>query len=378
MKKKAAPVLDFLRRADMLLLALCCICTLLGMVLISSATKSYGTMRYMYVQGGAFLLGLLLYILLSLVDIGSIADKWAWLLAISVLFICTLFVWGEAGDSGNRSWLRFGGIGIQPAELVKIPFIIILAKQMSYLREYKTLNSPFSILQMVIYFGFMFCLIVLASSDLGSALVYLFIFIVLCFSGGVKLRYFAIGLALLAAVSPLLWKFFLSDYQKDRILAPYDPSIDPEGLGIKWQVNQSKIALASGRLTGEGLYHGTQTQSGAIPEKQTDFIFAVAGEELGMVGCIIIILLLTAIIIRCFYVGYKCRDYLSMQVCFGIGAIVLFQTFENIGMCIGITPVIGLTLPFFSYGGSSIVTMFMAMGIVSGIRMRQYNKWTGI
>lgn len=369
--KKNSPVLDFLKRADMFLLALCCACTIFGIVLISSATKSYGTMRYVYVQTGAFVIGLILFVLLSIVDLRTIADRWLWLLAFSVLFICTLFIWGEAGDSGNRGWLRFAGIGIQPAEVVKIPFIIVLAKQINYLREYRNLNSPFSVVQLLAHFFLMFALIIFSSSDLGSALVYLFIFVVMCFAGGLKLRYFVIGIALLAAGSPLIWKYFLSDYQRDRILAPYDPSIDPEGLDIKWQVNQSKIALASGRLTGEGLYNGTQSQSSVIPEKQTDFIFAIAGEELGMIGCIVIILLLTAVIIRCFYVGVKSKDYLSMLVCFGVGAVLLFQTFENIGMCIGITPVIGLTLPFFSYGGSSIVTMFMAVGLVSGVRMRQ-------
>ena len=244
--KKNSPVLDFLKRADMFLLALCCACTIFGIVLISSATKSYGTMRYIYVQAGAFVIGLILFVLLSIVDLRTIADRWLWLLAFSVLFICTLFIWGEAGDSGNRGWLRFAGIGIQPAEVVKIPFIIVLAKQINYLREYRNLNSPFSVVQLLAHFFLMFALIIFSSSDLGSALVYLFIFVVMCFAGGLKLRYFVIGIALLAAGSPLIWKYFLSDYQRDRILAPYDPSIDPEGLDIKWQVNQSKIALASG------------------------------------------------------------------------------------------------------------------------------------
>ena len=130
------------------------------------------------------------------------------------------------------------------------------------------------------------------------------------------------------------------------------------------------MALASGRIFGTGLYQGTQTQSGSIPYQHTDFIFAVAGEELGMIGCLVIIALLTAIIVRCVRTGLRSQSNLGALVCIGIAAMLAFQTLENIGMCIGVAPVIGLTLPFFSYGGSSIITMFAAMGIVSGIKMR--------
>ena len=137
-----------------------------------------------------------------------------------------------------------------------------------------------------------------------------------------------------------------------------------------WQANQSKIAIASGKLFGQGLFNGAQTQSGAVPQQHTDFIFSVAGEELGLIGCLIIILLLILIICRCIYVGIKANDTQNGLICIGIAAMLIFQTFENIGMCIGLTPVIGLTLPFFSYGGSSILTLYAAMGIVSGIKMR--------
>ena len=170
--------------------------------------------------------------------------------------------------------------------------------------------------------------------------------------------------------APYIFYNLLTETQRNRILAPYDPSIDPTGLGVLWQTNQSKMALASGQIFGSGLYHGTQTQDGSIPYQHTDFIFAVAGEELGMVGCLAIIILLTAIIVRCVRIGLRSQSSLGALVCIGIAAMLAFQTLENIGMCIGVAPVIGLTLPFFSYGGSSIVTIFAAMGIVSGIKMR--------
>ena len=151
---------------------------------------------------------------------------------------------------------------------------------------------------------------------------------------------------------------------------PYVPSIDPDNSGINWQANQSKIALASGQLTGTGLYNGPQSQANRAG-KHTDFIFSVIGEELGMIACVLCILLLMAIAIRCIYIGMTSGTDLGMLVCVGVAGSVLYQTFENTGMCMGVTPVIGITLPFFSYGGSSIVSMFAAMGIVSGIKYKR-------
>ena len=206
---------------------------------------------------------------------------------------------------------------------------------------------------------------------MGSALVYLFIFLTLLFVAGLKLYWFLIGAAGVAVLMPLVWTKVLADYQKDRILAPYVPDlVDPTGYGITWQANQSKLALASGRLTGTGLGLGVQTQSGSLPAKHTDFIFAVIGEELGMIGCCLCILLLLLILIRCVYIGIKSRNTMSMLVCFGVAASIFFQTFLNVGMCIGIAPVIGITLPFFSYGGSSTLALFAAMGLVSGVKYR--------
>ena len=154
------------------------------------------------------------------------------------------------------------------------------------------------------------------------------------------------------------------------ILAPYDPSIDPDGWGITWQTTRSKYALMGGQATGLGLGHGTQTQSGALTGKHTDFIFSVAGEELGMVACVLIMLLLSVVIIRCMMVGLRSNNTMSMLVCVGVAASIFFQMLVNTGMCIGITPVIGITLPFFSYGGSSLMSTFGAVGLVSGAKYR--------
>lgn len=371
--KKLLPLLrDFVRRADMFLFTMSVICAVYGIIVIASATQSYanGSAQYVIVQTLALGLGVLLFIAMTVIDVDIFAQHWAWLYGLSAALLISLIFFGAQSDTGNNGWLRFFGIGIQPTEIVKIAFIIVMAKQLSYLKEYKNLNSVTSIAQIVVHFVLMFGLILVTAQDLGSALVYFFIFAVMLFVAGVRIYWFIIGLAALAGMVPILWTYFLEDYQKDRILAPYDSSIDPDNTGINWQQNQSKIALASGQLTGTGLGEGTQSQSTAIPGKHTDFIFAVVGEELGMIGACLVLLLLMIIVIRCIQVGLRSGNTMSILVCFGVAATVVFQTFENVSMCIGIAPVIGITLPFFSYGGSSLFSMFAAMGLVSGIKYR--------
>lgn len=373
MQKPTQYIRDFFKRADTLLLCLCCIATIFGLIAISSATQSYpeGSGQYMRVQTFSFVLGIVVYAALTIIDIDIIADQWIFLFIFDVLLILALIPFGVGDDTtGNRAWLRFMGIGVQPAEVVKVFYIVIMAKHVTYLKQYRNLSSILSVTQLLVHFLFMFALIVAVSKDLGSALVYLFIFVVMIFAAGIRLYWFALGIATIAVAMPFLWTRVLRPDQTERIIAPYNPEIDPDGFGVKWQTNQSKLALASGQLTGTGLYEGTQSQSNAIPAKHNDFIFAVIGEELGMIGCVLALALLVAIIIRCVYIGLKSRNTMSMLVCLGVAATIGIQTFENIGMCIGIAPVIGVTLPFFSYGGTSVITVFALMGLVSGIKFR--------
>ena len=363
---------DFVHRADMFLFTMSVICALYGIVVIASATKSYenGSAQFVIVQTLALVLGMLLFIAMTVIDVDIFAQHWTWLYGLSALLLLSLIPFGAVSDTGNNGWLRFFGIGIQPTEIVKLAFIIVLAKQLAYLKDYKNLNSVTSVAQIVCHFILMFGLILVTAQDLGSALVYFFIFAVMLFVAGVKIYWFIMGAAAIACMVPIFWTYFLEDYQRNRILAPYDSSIDPDNTGINWQQNQSKIALASGQLTGTGLGDGTQSQSNAIPGKHTDFIFAVIGEELGLIGACLVLLLLMIIVVRCIQVGLRSGSTMSMLVCFGVAATVVFQTFENVGMCIGIAPVVGITLPFFSYGGSSLFSMFAAMGLVSGIKYR--------
>ena len=365
---------EFFQRADIFLLVICILCSIFGITMIEKAvTGMYEggwnmsvPAKYLAVQIGSMILGIVAFVLFTVIDVDLVARQWKLLMLVDLVLLVALVLFGEDDGTGNSAWIRFAGIGVQPSEIIKVIYIIVAARQMTYLKEYKDINSFFSVVQMAAHFLLVFGSIVVFSSDLGSASIILGIFIVMFFALGVRLYWFAAGGAAVAAAIPLLWNYFLKDYQKKRLIAPYDPSIDPEGWGITWQTTQSKMTLASGRLTGVEEGHTPSVFTG----KHTDFIFSCVGENLGMIGCIVVILLLMIIIIHCVRIGLKSGRTFDMLVCIGVAAAVTFQTFINIGMNIGITPVIGITLPFFSYGGSSMVTMFAAMGLVSGIKYK--------
>lgn len=372
--KKLKPYIkQFFQRADIFLLVLITLCSIFGILIVREATMGMAAggaltnpAKFVAVQVFSMLLGIGLFVVLTIIDADLLGQQWKLLCVINVMLMVALVVFGQDDGTGNKSWIRFAGIGIQPSEVIKIIYIVISAKQMTYLKEYHDINSFLSVAQMAGHFIMVFGMIIVVSSDLGSALIILFIFLMMLFALGVKIYWFGLGGAAVAAAIPLLWNYFLKDYQKLRLIAPYDPSIDPDGWGITWQTTQSKLTLASGRLTGVEEGHTYSVFTG----KHTDFIFSCIGENLGMIGCIVVMILLIILIVHITRVGIHSSRTFDMLLCIGVAAAIAFQTFINIGMCIGVTPVIGLTLPFFSYGGSSMVTLYGAMGLVSGVKYK--------
>ena len=206
------------------------------------------------------------------------------------------------------------------------------------------------------------------SRDLGVTMIFVFIFIGMAFAGGISMLWFAVGIGLTAAATPILWNFVFEEYQKNRIRIIWDDTIDPMGINERYHTRLSLRSLTGGGMTGQGLFQGTRTQTpGALYAQHTDYILSAIGEELGYIGCIITILLLVAIIARVIWVGTRSNNYLRRMICFGVASALIFQVVSNVGMCLGVTPVIGLTLPFVSYGGSSLVSLYAMMGLVSGV-----------
>lgn len=371
---------DIVRQADLVLLTLCVVASGFGLLMIASATNYTGSRKYIIVQTCGILLGVAIYFAVSLIDLQQLTKRWKWVFLFNIAFILLLVTpLGIEGDTGNRAWLGVQGfpVNVQPAEIVKLTFTILLAKQLVWLRERQGLKTFSSAVMTAGHLLLMVGLIYVVSSDMGSALVYVFIFIGVAFAAGLALRWFALGGVLAGLGFYILWgEDKIPTYMKMRFQILFDHSQD--SLGVGWQQSRSLLALGSGRLTGQGLFRGTQTQneySSSLPARHTDFIYAAIGEELGMLGCLLVIAILSAIIIRCLVVAKRADSKMDALVCVGIASMLIFQTIENIGMCLYVMPVIGLTLPFFSYGGSSIVTTFAAMGIVSGIQKRARPEW---
>ena len=256
---------------------------------------------------------------------------------------------------------------IQPAEICKITYILIMASVMA---SHQNDISKFpSVLHMVLHLGILVGLNMVLSGDAGVSLIFVFIFIGMAFAGGVSLWWFLLAIVCIAVAVPIVWPL-LGGYQRERIMVLIDPTFDAQGIGARYHSKINLQSLTGGGLTGQGLFHGNRTQGGNLFAQHTDYIFSSIGEELGFFGCCAVMIMELLIIARCIYVGSRCPDYMRRLVCYGAASSMMFQLMINVGMCIGVMPVIGLTLPLISYGGSSVVTIFAMLGLVSGAYAR--------
>ena len=362
---------DFPKKGDMFLLILCLIVAGFGLVAIASATsapKFDGNFRYLAIQTVSIGLGVVMYAMVSSIDLDFLSEHRLALMVFNCFLLLLLITpLGTDNNSGNRSWIDLKVISVQPAEICKITYIIIMASVMS--SHQNRISHPVSVIHMVMHLMLLVGLNLVVSSDMGVSLIFVSIFIGMTFAGGVSLWWFAAAGGAIAVATPILWQF-LGEYQRNRILILFDESIDPMGINERYHSKINLQSLTGGGLTGQGLFNGNRTQGGNLFAQHTDYIFSSMGEELGFVGCVLIMLMELLIIARCIYVGVRCQDYMRRVVCFGAASALMFQVMINTGMCIGVMPVIGLTLPLISYGGSSVVTIFAMLGLVSGAYAR--------
>ena len=363
---------DFSKKADWVLLILCLVTAGFGLIVIACATnapKFEGNARYIIIQLVAIGLGVLMFALVTSIDVDVISEHRMAMLVFNTVLLLMLIPFGTDNNTGNRSWLDFPllPVNIQPAEICKITYILIMASVMA--SHQNNISSIPSVMHMVLHLGLLVGLNMVLSSDAGVSLIFVYIFIGMAFGGGVSLWWFALAIGAIAAAIPVVWPL-LGDYQRERILVLIDPTFDAQGIGARYHSKINLQSLTGGGLTGQGLFNGNRTQGGNLFAQHTDYIFSSIGEELGFFGCVIVMLLELAIIARCVYVGVRCQDYMRRQICYGAASALMFQVMINVGMCIGVMPVIGLTLPLISYGGSSVVTIFAMLGLVSGAYAR--------
>ena len=360
------------KKGDKVLLLLCIVATAFGCLMIASTTNatSTGTLRYLLVQIGASIAGIIGYVVISSIDTETLAEHRNGLVFLNTLLLLMLIPFGVT-VSGNRSWLRFPFLpfNIQPAEICKITYVLIMASVM--VSNQNRLSSPRSLIHMATHLILVVGVNWIISRDAGVSLIFVGIFVGMTLAGGVNLLWYGAATIGLAAAFPLIWNVIMDDYQRLRIQVLFNPELDPNGTGPLYQTVRALRSLTGGGLTGQGLFQGHRTQTaGALFAQHTDFIFCAIGEELGFVGCALVLVLLFLIVARCVWVGVRSQDMLRRLVCFGVSAALIFQIIVNVGMCIGVMPVIGLTLPFISYGGSSIITLYIMLGLVSGVHAR--------
>ncbi len=310
--------------------------------------------------------GLCMLVLSSMVDFRLFRTQSTAVLALYgiVIALLLLVISSSFVIRGVKSWLTFGGFAVEPVELVKLALIILLAKFFSkrhveiYRIRHLIVSGIYTALPV---------LLVLLQPDLGSAIILVAIWIAVVIFSGMKLRHLALLMCIFALLAFVGWQSVLKPYQKSRITTFLDPYKDPKGAG--YQMLQSMIAVGSGRVWGKGLGYGSQTHLHFLPEPETDFIFAAFVEEWGFVGTVILLLLLFTVLWRIVRIGMRSSDNFSRVYCHGFAAYIFVQGFIHIGMNMGLMPITGITLPFVSYGGSSLVTLLIGVGIVQNIKI---------
>lgn len=371
MNRLLGRIADYIRETDKILLLLCMFAAGYGCIAVLSATHPTGSPRQFIMQAVSMLLGLAAAVFISNFDYKNIAKFWPVILAVGIIPVfLTFFIGFAPAGTDDKAWLTLpGGLTFQPAELFKVAFIITFSLHISLIGEkINKLRHLF----LVCLHGVAPLILIHMQGDDGTAVIFAFMMVCMMFAAGLKLRYFAIAGGLAICLLPVVWFFVMHDQQRARVVSLFNPESDLLGNG--WQQWRGRIALANGGLFGKGLFRGPYVQSQNVPEGFNDFIFASIGEELGLIGCLAVVLLLIAICLRILRVGHIARDTMGSVICVGVFAMLLAQMIVNLGMCLSVLPVIGVTLPFFSAGGTSLVCLFLGMGLVLSVYMHRNSR----
>ncbi len=357
------------RDFDWVLLGFVLLLSLVSVLEIKSATLHTKFHGFDHKQIGFLAFGLLLMFLMSLIDYHRLLDIVPWAYGISIISLVAVKLVGTKA-LGARRWINLGGgVHFQPSEWVKLVLIVAVARYFWNLggRELSWTDIGKAFALVCIPMG-----LVLIQPDLGTSLTYFPILVCGLFLGGIRFKQAAILVLLFTIVGGVAWKSgkFLKPYQKARLTAFVDPDSDPRGSG--YQIRQSLIAVGSGGVWGKGANKGTQTQGDFLPIPYTDFIFAAFCEEHGFVGALGVLLLYFLILMRLIQNAQTASDLPGTYIVMGVVAIVVFQVAVNVGMVVGLMPVTGIPLPLMSYGGSSVLFTFLALGLVMNIRMGRF------
>ena len=359
-----------LKETDLMTFLLCVILSAIGVVMVASTTRrtlSDGELisRDAKVMILALILGTIACLIISYIDYDLIFKLWPVIAAASLLLMLLLFTplaISPEGRDDATSWLKITSkLYFQPSEILKIAFIITFSY---HLGKVKNNISSFKNVALLCVHAAIPILLVIKTGDMGSALIFVLMFIGMMFAAGLHWLYFPAGLLAVAAVSPLVWYRVFDNIQRNRILALFHSDAYPTEI---YQQQHALVAMQEGGFFGTGLFKGPYTQSDYVPEIQNDMIFSAICEEAGFIGAFLLILLFFLLAVRIVKVGKRSCNFSALMLCYGVMFMIAAQVIVNIGMCTMLLPVIGITLPFISAGGSSTVCLYLAIGLVMSV-----------
>ena len=363
-----------IKRIDLLLFIACFVLSAISILTILGSVENFGRSK-LIMQLAMTVAGIACVFFLANLDYRFFVDRfWIVMLLGSIFLLAVTLLFGISGmnmETENTSWIVIPGIGIaiQPSEFVKIAFICTFSKHIDLVKD--RINKLSVLIGLLIHAGLIVGMI-LISGDLGVALVYVGIILIMLFCGGLSGWYFIGMFGAIAVAFPFLWDL-LKPYQQNRIIYGFQPQLDPMGVGR--QPLMSREVISRGGMFGRGLFEGGMYED--LTASHTDFIFATVCEKFGFVGGALVVVALIVIACRLFYIGFACRDEMGKLICCGCAAVVIVQTLENLWMCLALVPVVGITLPFMSAGGSSVLAMYLLMGLAHSVAAHEKKFYFG-
>ncbi len=365
-------IADFVRESDKLLLILCIFTTSYGCMSVFSATHYMNNIRPFLVHTLCMFLGIGVACVISMIDYERFISRWYLAAALGLVPVLLTFFIGFAPEgTDDKAWLNLGFTTFQPSELLKICFVVTFSMHLAKVK--KNINK-LKVLLPVCLHGALPVGLIFYQGDAGTALVFAVMVLFMLMAAGVSWKYFVTAFSVALVASPIAYFFILNDEHRERIINMFDIHGDIQGVG--WQQYRGRLALANGGFFGQGYLKGDLTQIGkrGVPEGHNDFIFVTIGEELGFLGCLVVLILLTAICLRCIKVAKLCAKDEGKFICVGIFGMLFAQSVINVGMCTSVTPVIGITLPFFSAGGTSLLCLYLGIGLVLSVYMHRNTR----
>jgi len=355
-----------LRNFDFVLFATVLILIIFGVMMIASATRDVASLADRVNSG---IVGLATILIVAAIDYRLLTATYLWIYGIIVLILAITGILGTTGEAGAQSWISFGVAGFQPSELAKMLLIIVLAKQLAdnaeHIGKLSTILISLGFVAIPVFFIFI-------QPDLGISVLVMVIWFAMAWGAGMRWQHIALFAVIGLIALPILWTR-MEPYQQQRIATFINPDADPDAA---YNIRQALTAIGNGGFLGRGYMQGTQSQLRYLRVRHTDFIFAVIAEELGFVGALLVLILISIVVFRTLRAARMAPDMAGTLICYGVAMVIFFQTLVSIGMNLRSLPVTGLTLPFISSGGSSLVTLMFGIGLVESVVLRHDPRLT--